>query len=236
VIGSLGSASASTVLYTFTGTVTSGSDNLGLLGTAGANYINDQFTAVFTYDTSQGTIYSNPGSVVQVAGGTGDDASVGTPAVTATIEIGGVTLGSIFTSFPTTAGDIGIETSLPDVFADVGTDYVIPGCTNNCGYGGFDMTMANNSSVPIPLSLTMPGTYALSGYADDFLQEYNYDCSPGPSCVPTTSEELTFNATSLVISVAAVPEPATWAMMLLGFGGIGGMLRGARRKQAATTA
>lgn len=31
--------------------------------------------------------------------------------------------------------------------------------------------------------------------------------------------------------VAGVPEPSTWAMMLLGFGGIGAMLRLVRRKQ-----
>lgn len=30
----------------------------------------------------------------------------------------------------------------------------------------------------------------------------------------------------------AVPEPATWAMMRLGFGAIGGALRFGRRKQA----
>lgn len=29
----------------------------------------------------------------------------------------------------------------------------------------------------------------------------------------------------------AVPEPATWAMLILGFGAVGGALRGAKRKQ-----
>lgn len=38
------------------------------------------------------------------------------------------------------------------------------------------------------------------------------------------------------IFAEAVPEPATWAMFLLGFGGIGFMLRNARRKSAAATA
>jgi len=35
---------------------------------------------------------------------------------------------------------------------------------------------------------------------------------------------------------AAIPEPATWAMMIIGFGGVGAMLRGARRKQALALA
>ncbi|HEX4181303.1 MAG TPA: PEPxxWA-CTERM sorting domain-containing protein [Caulobacteraceae bacterium] len=35
------------------------------------------------------------------------------------------------------------------------------------------------------------------------------------------------------IGAAGVPEPTTWAMMLVGFGGLGGMLRGNRRKPVA---
>ena len=33
-------------------------------------------------------------------------------------------------------------------------------------------------------------------------------------------------------ATAAVPEPATWAMMLIGFGGIGFQMRRQRRKNA----
>ena len=41
---------------------------------------------------------------------------------------------------------------------------------------------------------------------------------------------------TLVISeqVAAVPEPSTWALMLLGFGFVGGALRAAKRQQKVT--
>ena len=38
------------------------------------------------------------------------------------------------------------------------------------------------------------------------------------------------------ISTTAVPEPATWAMMLVGFGGICAMIRGKRRKPATAAA
>ena len=37
-------------------------------------------------------------------------------------------------------------------------------------------------------------------------------------------------------AAAAVPEPATWAMFIIGFGSVGFMMRGSRRKRAATSA
>lgn len=49
---------------------------------------------------------------------------------------------------------------------------------------------------------------------------------------------LTFNALGTGIRVegtaGAVPEPATWAMMLMGFGFVGGAMRSAKRRQKLT--
>jgi hypothetical protein len=45
-----------------------------------------------------------------------------------------------------------------------------------------------------------------------------------------------FDTVSVVPTVAGVPEPATWAMMLLGFGGIGFALRRKNRQVAALAA
>jgi hypothetical protein len=41
-------------------------------------------------------------------------------------------------------------------------------------------------------------------------------------------------AAGMITAVAAVPEPATWAMMLLGFAGIGAMTYGRRRSAMLT--
>ena len=38
------------------------------------------------------------------------------------------------------------------------------------------------------------------------------------------------------LNIGAVPEPATWAMMLVGLGGLGAMLRGYRRRQGVIAA
>lgn len=49
------------------------------------------------------------------------------------------------------------------------------------------------------------------------------------SQVVNGSQDLTFSAT-----ISAVPEPSTWAMMLIGFGAVGGAMRAAKRKRKFT--
>lgn len=51
-----------------------------------------------------------------------------------------------------------------------------------------------------------------------------------------TVDQRVTGVTSVAINFAAVPEPASWAMMLLGFGGIGWKIRRGRKASAATFA
>lgn len=55
--------------------------------------------------------------------------------------------------------------------------------------------------------------------------------------VAETSRPFTFNNTNITASFQSdVPEPSVWAMMLLGFGGLGATLRRQRRHNALTVA
>jgi len=68
-------------------------------------------------------------------------------------------------------------------------------------------------------------------------QRWNFALSDGDRYV--TRIELYSNGKAFEaddFAFSAVPEPATWAMMIIGFGGVGSMVRSARRKQAAAFA
>ena len=85
----------------------------------------------------------------------------------------------------------------------------------------------------------------------EFANESSFDsptlplCSdPGFICGPAPANSIASGYTSAnfpsslfvatISSVTAVPEPATWAMMLVGFGGLGAALRSRRKGVAAT--
>ena len=102
-------------------------------------------------------------------------------------------------------------------------------------FGGNDLTFYQQISGAGPLTET--------SFTFSFTPSYDYKAN-GFRYVGTTAlanSELEFDSagpttyTITLSQLGAVPEPAAWALMILGFGAIGGALR-SRRKAASTTA
>lgn len=110
-------------------------------------------------------------------------------------------------------------------------------------FGGASMTLLAPGSYPLPLSTANDNLFTTAFPYFTFngmsfsASGTNYNiwnnngalsaCSTGRSCFQSAS----FTASEVT---AAVPEPGTWAMMLLGFGFVGGAMRSAKRRQKIT--
>ena len=82
------------------------------------------------------------------------------------------------------------------------------------GNGGVDDGMSANGAFTLDFGSTTPGTLSLSNFHDRY-QSLSVGTGSGTGGW-----------------VPGVPEPATWAMMLLGFGGIGFSMRRSRRSNS----
>jgi hypothetical protein len=90
----------------------------------------------------------------------------------------------------------------------------------------------NQFIVTVPVSL-LPSTGATPA-------NYGFNIWPREGAVVTGNSQITDfapnNALLSVNGLIAVPEPASWLMMLLGFGLIGGVMRFRRRESDAVIA
>jgi hypothetical protein len=84
-------------------------------------------------------------------------------------------------------------------------------------------------------SIFMPGGVLAAGQSYNFDLIFDSRIVDNGGDVPT---EIFFDSHTLgtFSTAAAVPEPSTWAMMLVGFGGLGGVVRRSRRRAIATIA
>lgn len=199
-------AHAATYLATYSGTV-SGYDNSGIFGAPGA--LNDPFTAVYTITSplpgaiTEAWTWAN-GDTVDYHGGDFYGASVPSP-VSATLTIKGVTHAFTGSRLGDSWKQDGVDTIYHQADSDVGT------WINTYVYS-YDNDFINNTDQTMPLDYvvqaadTATGSFSIGMFVT------------GGWLTPT-------RVTVTAADTGAVPEPATWATMIIGFGFVGAAMR-----------
>jgi hypothetical protein len=108
--------------------------------------------------------------------------------------------------------------------------HIAQNCSSGqCGQLETLQNTISNYNGSLPASVTTPFTHTVD--ANDYQTSYYYHSLSG--------EYITAHLATLTVSehgVAAVPEPSTWAMMLLGFAGVGAMTYRCSRKNTMALA
>lgn len=205
-----GQAAAAIVTVTYTGTVSSGYDERGLFGPAGANLAGDAYAAVYHFNTEIGRSPSCGAGGCEAQGGSDDgDAS---PSLGSTFTINGVTLSFSGDYNALTEADSGYQQqyAYDSYFYAAGNETFLNGSDN------FAEIADLPSSIDTPFSANLSAGY-VGGYFEDGISPSEYD---GFELTPLTE--------TVTVAGMGVPEPATWATLLLGLLVVGAALR--RRK------
>jgi hypothetical protein len=225
------SASAATVMVTYSGYVLSGVDQPGLFGVAGVDLTGDQYTAVFTVDTVEGHQTLSPGNYSGVYGG--GCCGSPTPVVTTVVltinghsqEIDGTEDGSAFVTAlgfrpEATTAHSSIET---DQYTSNGFIYHRNSALYSNAYSASNPLMGwdYRNSYIIPTSADVTS----KGYFQYDVEHSNPD---GSNAVLDSYLQLNL-AGAFVPPIPGAPEPATWAAMLVGFGAVGAVMRRRRK-------
>jgi hypothetical protein len=194
-LGLSGAASAEIVTATFTGSVTSVFDSGGGLPSASEG---DTLVATYVFDLDQATQSSLLPTGGEISGPYGS-------FVTASLSINGV-VSSPLPGF--TSGELTGETQVFETGSIVGASLLGAGMSFNSTVTGTDFAW--------PLTLTPTG---FSYDPTDADQTQTFVSDPGGDLIEADISNVT-----IAVAVApppAVPEPSTWAMMLVGFAGLG---------------
>jgi hypothetical protein len=214
-------ASADRFVATFTGTVTNGSDSHNVFGQDGADLAGQDFTAVFTLDDGAADTYIQNGSVYYGVYNSGPASPIH-----ATLTIGGVT----YNYGPAT-----------DTYSNYLAWTRYPGGTFDQFMGNVT-TYSDNGTVSTSSGIQLYGNTSLDDYLGSpldyhvpFTKEFSSDSGGTVSFSQSYDgnadyiydEEIGLRVTRITYAAApaAVPEPASWAMMLVGFGLAGSAMR-----------
>jgi hypothetical protein len=224
-------ASAATMIATWTGTILSGSvtsANGGSVdGLATGDYSGQAFTAVFQYDTAVlpgQTYYSNP-TASYLFGGAGFGAN---PLEDAFITVGGVTIDllaptGLVQQQAITGGLIEQQsdnswTRSSMVSGALQTETYDKGLTLG-GYGTFPDALDQDFSANFDSTSFGQATDC------DVIDRYTGRGGVSETSPYCLSFSLAPTSVNVVDPPSGVPEPADWALMLVGFGVAGAMLR-----------
>lgn len=202
-------AAAAIMLATYTGSVTSGLDYANTFGLGqGASLANQAFTATFLYDTEAGLDNGEPGYYQERDGGSAWGAA--SPILDSTLTINGI------------AYDVSGDLNAKVVSSSGQSQHRAEGIVG----GGFNsLFLYLNYVAPGDLAIPVPTTGGSLGAGTYLLNNAGGFLANGTLLVSTL--------TIAAAPVAGVPEPASWALMILGFGSVGGLLRDNRRRAAA---
>jgi hypothetical protein len=226
---SLAAAPAQAVLVdlTWSGTAT-GNDGLGLFGAAGA-LTGVDYTATYRFDTTVGFSQNNTDGVDQVVGGSFFNPDEPIPLVSASLTINGITFdanGDYYSLYFRQSGEGSSQLSNLAQRENPG---------NPQPYGGelFQRVFRPGNFYGRPLD--QPGVFDFTA-SDNPGGHFNFFNVDAMGNLSGPNTDLSIIPDHLVIALApgggAVPEPATWAIMICGFGLAGAALR--RRRALAT--
>lgn len=202
-----GTAGATVYTVTFDGSFTSGTDVGGDFGTAGANLAGDAFTLTTTYDDSVGS-HNAPGDTV------GD--GLANPTLSAGMIVNGVTLPIIDSSssyniryLPVVGGaSMVVQLDSATAAIGIGADGPVTSLSGDMAWDGTAQFFGYDG-----------GTIRLVDGLNGWMSVSDVTVSP-------VADPNLFTQGTL-----AIPEPSTWAMLLLGVGLLGLALR---RRSAVT--
>lgn len=208
-------APAATYLISISGNISKGTDIPGVFGTSGASLVGLPFSASFSYDPTLGIREKMPNSDTLYGGDVDGDIS---PSDGLTFLLGGKTF-----KVRGRAGTAIVEANDP---GSEGYSYFAFQDQTPSPYG---LLIANSTFFiwhPNSPQSNLENPYTgsdLSGWGQlSFSQQINGGFYPSLS---VEFEKFNIAASSTGSPATAVPEPTSWAMMIAGFGVIGGAMR-----------
>jgi hypothetical protein len=227
ILSCAGPADASRWVAFYTGHLDDGYDASGVFGAPGRDLTGSAFIAAFFYDPDHGSRTTTATS--DKLSGDFHDSGL----AFAQLTIHGVSFNYDFRD------TYALESDNPSPFGAPGPGYVFHNVTQSGSFGALghlnnQLILAGATAAPARLDHAVaehPVVDPFSGGPADYLGYFRIDQNLALTGAGDAFGDLRPETYS--VRAIALPEPATWGLMLLGFGGVGSVLRSRRRAAAA---